>query len=118
MSTVVRTCHCLILVLCGVVSSAANPLKLPPPLLTVGSPQRTKISIVGVGNVGMACAASILGLRMCQELCLMDINEDRVAGEVLDLQHGQAMTGGARITGSSDAKATAGRYSLKTVVIF
>ncbi|XP_010161190.1 L-lactate dehydrogenase B chain isoform X2 [Antrostomus carolinensis] len=47
-----------------------------------------KITIVGVGPVGMACAVSILGKGICDELALVDVLEDKLKGEMMDLQHG------------------------------
>ncbi|KHJ39987.1 lactate/malate dehydrogenase, NAD binding domain protein [Trichuris suis] len=47
-----------------------------------------KITIVGVGQVGMACAFSILVQHTASEICLIDIAEDKLRGEMMDLQHG------------------------------
>ncbi|XP_008933575.1 PREDICTED: L-lactate dehydrogenase B chain isoform X2 [Merops nubicus] len=47
-----------------------------------------KITVVGVGQVGMACAISLLGKDLCDELALVDVLEDKLKGEMMDLQHG------------------------------
>ncbi|XP_021572098.1 L-lactate dehydrogenase B chain isoform X3 [Carlito syrichta] len=47
-----------------------------------------KITVVGVGQVGMACAVSILGKSLADELALVDVLEDKLKGEMMDLQHG------------------------------
>ncbi|XP_009890307.1 PREDICTED: L-lactate dehydrogenase A chain isoform X2 [Charadrius vociferus] len=47
-----------------------------------------KISVVGVGAVGMACAISVLMKDLADELALVDVVEDKLRGEMLDLQHG------------------------------
>ncbi|KAF6103993.1 lactate dehydrogenase C [Phyllostomus discolor] len=47
-----------------------------------------KITIVGVGAVGMACAICILMKDLTDELALIDVAEDRLKGEMMDLQHG------------------------------
>ncbi|XP_028914550.1 L-lactate dehydrogenase B chain isoform X2 [Ornithorhynchus anatinus] len=47
-----------------------------------------KITVVGVGQVGMACAISILGKSLTDELALVDVLEDKLKGEMMDLQHG------------------------------
>ncbi|XP_025261000.1 L-lactate dehydrogenase B chain-like isoform X2 [Theropithecus gelada] len=47
-----------------------------------------KITVVGVGQVGMACAISILGKSLADELALVDVLEDKLKGEMMDLQHG------------------------------
>nr|XP_055192014.1 L-lactate dehydrogenase B chain-like [Nyctereutes procyonoides] len=47
-----------------------------------------KITVVGVGQVGMACAISILGKSLADKLALVDVLEDKLKGEMMDLQHG------------------------------
>ncbi|XP_059970797.1 L-lactate dehydrogenase A-like 6B isoform X3 [Mesoplodon densirostris] len=47
-----------------------------------------KISIVGTGSVGMACAISILLKGLSDELALVDVDGGRPNGETMDLQHG------------------------------
>nr|AFI54980.1 lactate dehydrogenase C variant 5 [Rattus norvegicus] len=49
---------------------------------------RCKITVVGVGNVGMACAISILLKGLADELALVDADENKLKGEALDLLHG------------------------------
>lgn len=44
--------------------------------------------IIGVGQVGMACAYSILIQDCFDELVLQDIAKEKVEGEVMDLVHG------------------------------
>ncbi|MEM9265517.1 MAG: L-lactate dehydrogenase [Cyanobacteria bacterium P01_F01_bin.13] len=50
--------------------------------------QPRKGVIIGVGQVGLACAYSILIQNCFDELILQDINQDKVEGEVMDLIHG------------------------------
>ncbi|XP_025241559.1 L-lactate dehydrogenase B chain-like isoform X2 [Theropithecus gelada] len=47
-----------------------------------------KITVVGVGQVGKACAISILGKSLADEHALVDVLEDKLKGEMMDLQHG------------------------------
>jgi len=47
-----------------------------------------KVSVVGVGQVGMACAFSMLVQGVCTELALTDVVEDKLKGELMDLQQG------------------------------
>uniref|UniRef100_A0A2K6MED6 L-lactate dehydrogenase n=1 Tax=Rhinopithecus bieti TaxID=61621 RepID=A0A2K6MED6_RHIBE len=47
-----------------------------------------KITVVGAGQAGMACAVSILGKSLADELALVDVLEDKLKGEMMDLQHG------------------------------
>ncbi|KAL8192678.1 hypothetical protein R6Q57_027488 [Mikania cordata] len=46
--------------------------------------QITKITVVGVGNVGMAIAQTILTQGIADEIALVDINVDKLRGEMLD----------------------------------
>ena len=47
-----------------------------------------KITAIGVEQVGMACAISILGKSLAHDLALLYVLEDKVRGEMMDLQHG------------------------------
>lgn len=67
-----------------------------------------KVTVVGIGQVGMACAFSILTQNVSSELCLVDVMPDKLTGEMLDLQHGSAFMKNAKITSSTDFAATAG----------
>lgn len=50
-----------------------------------------KVVIIGCGNVGMSYAYSIVNQRTyVNELVLIDMNEDKVMGEVMDLNHSLA----------------------------
>lgn len=44
--------------------------------------------IIGAGQVGMACAYSLLIQNCLDEMILQDIDTDKVEGEVMDLRHG------------------------------
>ncbi len=44
--------------------------------------------IVGAGQVGMACAYSLLIQNTLDEMVLVDINQEKLKGEVMDLVHG------------------------------
>ncbi|KAG6427736.1 hypothetical protein SASPL_111983 [Salvia splendens] len=72
------------------------------------SPRRnTKITVVGVGNVGMAIAQTIMTQDLADELTLVDANADKLQGEVLDLQHAAAFLPRVKINASLDYAATA-----------
>lgn len=47
-----------------------------------------KIALIGAGQVGMACAYSMLIQNTFDELVLVDVARERVEGEVMDLVHG------------------------------
>lgn len=62
-----------------------------------------QISIIGAGNVGMSCAFSILQKpNCCSELVLIDLDERKVKGEVLDLQNGAVFLSGVKIRGGTE----------------
>ena len=67
-----------------------------------------KISIVGCGQVGLGTAFAILNQGVSDALALMDVNADRIEGEVNDLRQGSAFYGHrARVEGSTDYAVTA-----------
>ncbi|KAF6119447.1 lactate dehydrogenase B [Phyllostomus discolor] len=66
-----------------------------------------KITVVGVGQVGMACAISILGKSLADELALVDVLEDKLKGEMMDLQHGSLFLRTPKIVADKDYSVTA-----------
>ncbi|KAL1130989.1 hypothetical protein AAG570_012230 [Ranatra chinensis] len=67
----------------------------------------SKITIVGIGQVGMACAFSCLTQGVTREIALVDAVENKLRGELLDLQHGSLFMKGPSIQASTDYKVTA-----------
>jgi L-lactate dehydrogenase len=67
-----------------------------------------KVTVIGVGNVGMACAQTILTQDLCDELALVDVVEDKLKGEMLDLKHAAAFLPRATIVAGTDYKVTEG----------
>ncbi|XP_037790444.1 L-lactate dehydrogenase-like isoform X1 [Penaeus monodon] len=78
--------------------------QIQPPLTTSGG----KVSVVGVGQVGMACAFSLLTQHICSELALVDVAADKLRGEMMDLQHGLTFLRNVKIDASTDYAVTAG----------
>ncbi|XP_043286414.1 L-lactate dehydrogenase-like [Venturia canescens] len=79
-------------------------------LSVISEPQSTgknKITVVGVGQVGMACAFSILTKSVSSDVVLIDVMEEKLKGEMMDLQHGSAFLKNARINASTDYAASA-----------
>ncbi|VDP01102.1 unnamed protein product [Soboliphyme baturini] len=69
----------------------------------------SKISIIGVGQVGMACAFSILTSQIASEIALVDVDEQKLKGEMMDLQQGMAFTRSAvNIRADKDYAVTSG----------
>eukprot|EP00192_Tetraselmis_astigmatica_P012428 CAMPEP_0117665284 /NCGR_PEP_ID=MMETSP0804-20121206/9726_1 /TAXON_ID=1074897 /ORGANISM="Tetraselmis astigmatica, Strain CCMP880" /LENGTH=427 /DNA_ID=CAMNT_0005472683 /DNA_START=45 /DNA_END=1328 /DNA_ORIENTATION=+ len=52
--------------------------------------QTGKVTVVGCGAVGMACASSIVSLNLCNKLMLIDYFAAKAKGEAMDLKHGSA----------------------------
>ncbi|XP_039090039.1 L-lactate dehydrogenase A-like 6B [Hyaena hyaena] len=69
--------------------------------------RHNKVSIIGTGSVGMACAVSILLKGLTDELALVDADEDRLKGETMDLQHGSPFVKMPTIASSKDYRVTA-----------
>ncbi|KAJ8390924.1 hypothetical protein AAFF_G00098440 [Aldrovandia affinis] len=78
----------------------------------VGS--RNKVTVVGVGMVGMASAISILLKEMADEVALVDVMEDKLKGEAMDLQHGGLFLNTPKIVADKDYSVTA---NSKVVVV-
>lgn len=70
--------------------------------------RHTKVSVIGAGNVGMAIAQTILTQDLADELALVDVNPDKLRGEMLDLQHAAAFLPRTRIVAGVDYAVTAG----------
>jgi len=69
---------------------------------------RSKVTVVGVGQVGMACAYSILNQNIANEIALYDVVADKVKGEMMDLQHGVIFCKPVKISAGTDFSVTAG----------
>ncbi|CAK7288836.1 L-lactate dehydrogenase A chain [Vulpes lagopus] len=68
---------------------------------------QNKITVVGVGAVGIACAISILVKDLADELTLVDIMEDKLKGKMMDLQHGSLYLRTPKIVSGQDYNVTA-----------
>ncbi|XP_076958524.1 L-lactate dehydrogenase B-like [Bidens hawaiensis] len=87
-----------------IAQSFFKPIHGASPLPTTN--RNTKISVVGVGNVGMAIAQTILTQHIADEIALVDINSDKLRGEMLDLQHAAAFLPRTIISASVDYSVT------------
>ncbi|XP_037671863.1 L-lactate dehydrogenase A chain-like isoform X1 [Choloepus didactylus] len=63
---------------------------------------QNKITVVGVGAVGMACAISILMKELADESALVDVIEDKLKGEMMDLQHGSLFLRAPKVFSGKD----------------
>ncbi|GJN18762.1 hypothetical protein PR202_gb05959 [Eleusine coracana subsp. coracana] len=68
----------------------------------------TKVSVIGVGNVGMAIAQTILTRDLADEIALVDALPDKLRGEMLDLQHAAAFLPRTRLVSDTDMAVTKG----------
>ena len=48
----------------------------------------TKVTIIGAGAVGSACAFSIATQRLAAEIAIVDVNQAKAEGEAMDISHG------------------------------
>lgn len=67
-----------------------------------------KVTVVGTGQVGMACAFSILTQNIASELALVDVVADKLKGEMMDLQHGLTFLRNVKVSADTDYSVTAG----------
>lgn len=65
------------------------------------------MTVVGAGAVGMASVTAILFQHISSDVTLIEMHENRLKGELLDLQHGSAFLN-AWVEGSTDLEASAG----------
>jgi len=67
-----------------------------------------KITVVGGGAVGMAAAFSILTQQVASEIALIDVSEDKIKGEMMDLQHGITFLKNVKVSAGTDFAVSAG----------
>ncbi|XP_070497406.1 L-lactate dehydrogenase-like [Chironomus tepperi] len=67
-----------------------------------------KVTIVGIGAVGMAAAFSVLAQNVSSDIALVDVFENKLKGEMMDLQHGSRFLKNAKISASTDLSVSAG----------
>lgn len=65
-----------------------------------------KVTVVGVGQVGMACAFTILNQGLSSDVVLIDTDVNKMRGEMLDLQHGSLFLKDSQINASTDYAVT------------
>lgn len=61
-----------------------------------------KVTVVGTGQVGMAAAFAMMTQGVVSELALVDVVADKLRGEMMDLQHGQAFLRTIKVVASTD----------------
>lgn len=70
----------------------------------------SKVSVIGVGNVGATCANVLASWNLAKEIVLLDVREGYAEGKAIDIQQSAKIMGiDSKITGvTNDYKATAG----------
>lgn len=77
----------------------------------VGEPvdkSSNRVTVVGTGAVGMATVVSLLMQGITHDVVLIDVVEDKLKGELMDLQHGSLFLKNPKINASTDYAASAG----------
>ncbi|CAH0746167.1 unnamed protein product [Diatraea saccharalis] len=82
--------------------------KLFQPVQEKAEDTGSKVTVVGVGQVGMAAVFSLLTQGVTNNIALVDVMADKLKGEMMDLQHGSAFMRNARIQASTDYSISAG----------
>lgn len=67
---------------------------------------QNKITVVGVGAVGMVCAAVMIMKDLADELVLVDVMEDKLKGEITDVQQDSLFLRVPKIDSSKDYNVT------------
>ena len=62
-----------------------------------------KVVVVGCGNVGLAYIGNLISTKLVDEIILIDVNRDKILGEVMDLNH-------SSVVYNSNIKVKAGNY--------
>uniref|UniRef100_A0A8C0Q7S3 L-lactate dehydrogenase A chain n=1 Tax=Canis lupus familiaris TaxID=9615 RepID=A0A8C0Q7S3_CANLF len=76
-------------------------------LLKEDNISQNKITVIGVGAIGMTCAISILMKDLADELALVDVMEDKLKEETMDLQHSSLFFRTPKIVSGKDYNVTA-----------
>ncbi|KAI9556905.1 lactate dehydrogese A [Daphnia sinensis] len=87
---------------------ATTEAKLRKEIQNPVSHSGSKVTIVGAGQVGMVVAFSIITQNIASELTLLGVTEDKLKGEMMDLQHGLAFLNNIKITAGTDYALSAG----------
>lgn len=66
-------------------TAAGAPTTATPPQ---SSPDARRVVLIGAGDVGIAYAYALVNQGLVHDLSIIDINTEKVVGEVMDLNHG------------------------------
>ena len=65
--------------------------------MNINTIHNRKVVIIGAGNVGASIAYALTIRDLAREIVLIDKDDDRAAGEALDIQHGIPYMGGSAV---------------------
>lgn len=82
--------------------SEAVPYEKDQDTLAKSNLKRKKVTIVGMGNVGLGCVAAILNQDLCGSIAMIDQNEKKLEGEAKDFQQGADFHQSTEILASSE----------------
>lgn len=68
--------------------------------------RNNKITIIGCGRVGSVAAFSIVARGISNDVTIVSRNDDKVSGEILDLQQASCFTDNVKVSGGSDLSFT------------
>jgi L-lactate dehydrogenase len=68
----------------------------------MGNLKRKKVTVIGMGNVGLGCVASILNQDLCGSIAMIDQNKEKLEGEAKDFQQGANFHQSTEILASSE----------------
>lgn len=73
----------------------------------IGHFNSKKVTVVGMGQVGLGCVSAILNQDICGTLAMVDIAKDKLKGEALDFQQGSGFHQRTKILASDKYDITA-----------
>jgi len=71
-------------------------------LAAMGDLKRKKVTVIGMGNVGLGCVAAILNQGICGSIAMIDQNKKKLEGEAKDFQQGAGFHKPTEILASSE----------------
>lgn len=70
--------------------------------VAMGRMKRKKVTVVGMGNVGLGCVAAILNQDLCGSIAMIDMNKKKLEGEAKDFQQGADFHQATQILASTE----------------
>lgn len=74
--------------------------------MTISEKAVRKVAVIGAGFVGATAAYTMIVSGLCSELVMIDVNQDKLNGEVMDLLHGASFVKPVQIYAGNYADAS------------